>query len=90
MYSNRAKFLSDFLVSKVIDVSRISTTVNENFEDFREDIVGTEFEYLGKLSDSELKNALRDNALEQKLEPILAKHRDKGNGSNDVSSGGGK
>lgn len=75
LYSNRAKYLSDFLVGKGIDVSRISTTVNENFEDFREDIVGTEFEYLGKLSDSELKNALKDNALEQKLEPILAKHR---------------
>jgi len=75
LYSNRAKYLSDFLISKGIAANKISTKVKENFEDFREDIVGTEFEYLGKLSDGDLRAALKDNLLVSRLEPILAKHR---------------
>lgn len=75
LYSNRAKYLSDFLIKNGIDPKRIVSRVNENFEDFREDVIGTEFESLAKLSDPELKNALKDPNLVTRLEPILSKHR---------------
>ena len=75
LYSNRAKYLSDYLVSRGINANKIAIKVNENFEDFREDIIGTEFEGLGKLSNTDLRTALKDKSLVAKLEPILAKHR---------------
>lgn len=58
--------------SSPIDI-RISA--NENYEDFRKDIVGTEFEYLNKLSNIELKEELKDTGLVTTLEPLLSKHR---------------
>lgn len=75
LYTQRAQYLRNYLVKSGIDDKLISTKVNENFADFREDVQETDFAYLAELSNQELKKALEDPALEKKLEPFLARHR---------------
>jgi uncharacterized protein YkwD len=75
LYAERARYLSDYLVSLGIDAARIRSGATENFADFRKDIVGTIHEKLGTLSDEALKERLKDPVLLQQLEPIFQRHR---------------
>lgn len=49
--------------------------VSENWVDFLNDILLTEYSYLSDLSKAEIKQELKDRELERKLEPYLKKHR---------------
>lgn len=75
LYKNRTNYLLRILDSLGIDASLIQVESTENFKDFRQDIIGTEYEYLNKLSDTELKEKLADRALSAELEFILKNHR---------------
>ena len=75
LYQNRTRFLFTELIALGVDSSSIKVESSENFKDFRKDIIGTEYEYLNKLSDPELKEKLLSKDLSVALEFILNKHR---------------
>jgi len=75
LYQKRAAYLKEQLLNAGLDSSRISISAQENFTDFRKDVVGTDFEYLGILSDSELKKRMQRRSLSDSLEPLLKQHR---------------
>lgn len=68
---NILKHLGDFGISE----ASVNVKTSENFEEFRTDIKGTEFEELGNLSNAELKTLLLDRTKMLELEPILKNHR---------------
>ncbi len=47
----------------------------ENWVDFLNDITGTSYNYLTKLTKAEIKEKLNDKKLAKELEPVLEKHR---------------
>jgi len=75
LYKNRVDYLLQQLVSIGIDSSDIRVQASENFGDFRKDIVGTNYENLGKLTDLELKEKVSNKNLSAELEFLLKNHR---------------
>ena len=75
LYTKRAQFLLKRLEELGVDTSKVIVTTNENFADFRSDIVNTKFDYLLKLSDLDLKQQLLDKQLSNDLEFVLKNHR---------------
>lgn len=54
---------------------QFSMKTNENWVEFLNDIQGSKFEYLSRLSKSEVKEELLKEDIRENLEPILSKHR---------------
>jgi hypothetical protein len=75
LYKERANYLLKHLDSLGIDSSNITITTAENFAAFREDVKGTEFEYLAALSNDELKQKVSTRELSDSLEFLFKKHR---------------
>ena len=75
LYNKRANNLLELLDLNNIDSSKIHITAEENFNGFRKDIKNTSYEYIGSLSDSELKEKMKDTSLTKALEIYLKKHR---------------
>lgn len=75
LYSRRANYLIQELLTLGIDSSLIHVTTSENFADFRKDIVGTNYAYLGELPDSVLKEKLQSKAFSTEMEFLLKNHR---------------
>lgn len=75
LYNERAKFLIEQLAILGIDPTQITSFTSENFRDFRNDVKGTKYEYLNKLTDAELKKTVSKKELNKQLEMILKYHR---------------
>ncbi len=75
LYQKRANFLIEELKNLGTDSTQTLIRTDENFQDFRREIIGTKFEYLNNLSDSELKEKMLDKELSSKLEFLLNNHR---------------
>lgn len=75
LFNRRTELLFDHLISLGIDSTKITTKSEENFSDFRQDIMNTEFEDWNQLSDTELKRRLQDKKLSDSLEFLLKHHR---------------
>ncbi len=75
LYQKRANFLIQELKNLGTDSTQTIIKTAENFQDFREEIKGTKFEYLNSLSDSELKEKMLDTELSDELEFLLKNHR---------------
>lgn len=68
------KVLKSFISThKNIQNAKVST--DSNWEMFKQDVVGTEYEFLAKKTLLDVQNYIRDNELDAELEPILMKHR---------------
>jgi len=72
---NRAESIIKALRSR--QTGRIKTNVNtdENWEKFKQDVQGTEFEHLGSMSLKKAQEYITENDLDKRLEPILKNHR---------------
>lgn len=71
---NIEKVLKSFISShKNIQNAKVST--NNNWEMFKSDVMGTEYEFLSKKTLLEVQNYILENKLDAELEPILMKHR---------------
>jgi uncharacterized protein YkwD/outer membrane protein OmpA-like peptidoglycan-associated protein len=68
LYNRRANYLIQELLTLGIDSSLIHVKTSENFADFRKDIVGTNYAYLGELPDSVLKEKLQNKAFNAEME----------------------
>lgn len=75
LYNRRANYLIQELLTLGIDSSLIHVKTSENFADFRKDIVGTNYTYLGELPDSVLKEKLQNKAFSTEMEFLLKNHR---------------
>ncbi len=75
LYRRRANIILKKLSGLGVDPGIIEIFTEENFREFRRDIMGTEFESLAILSDTELKAKVNSGDFVKKLEPYLAKHR---------------
>jgi hypothetical protein len=75
LQNQRAESIIETLQS--LQVQTIAAQVNtaENWVEFFNDIAGTEFSYLNKLSQTEIKTKLENEDLSAKIEPILKNHR---------------
>jgi hypothetical protein len=71
----RAKSIVDAMQSFQPESIQSQITSNENWVEFLEAIANTPFKYLSTMSKDEVKEALKDQKLADKLEPILAKER---------------
>ena len=74
IYKARVHTITEKLKEFGIDSSLMTLSSTENFRDFRNDIIGTQYEYLSKKSDSYIKLKVNDG-LSKELEPILVNHR---------------
>lgn len=74
LYASRADIITQRLIELGIDSTMIAVSSNENFADFRKDIVGTKYEKLLENSNPEIKSII-NKGLSNELEPILSNHR---------------
>jgi uncharacterized protein YkwD len=74
LYKKRTKVLSDRLIELGIDSSLVSNTSSENFEDFRTALKGTEYAFLLKKNNTDLKEIVNKKYTKE-LEYILEKQR---------------
>ena len=75
LYQKRANFLIDELHNLGTDSTQTTVKTAENFQDFRNEIKATKYEYLNNLSDSALKEKMLDRELSNELEFLLKNHR---------------
>jgi hypothetical protein len=71
----RAKSIVDAMQSFQPESIQSQITSNENWVEFLESIKNTPYKYMISMTKDEIKDALKDQKLADKLEPILAKER---------------
>lgn len=71
----RAKSIVDAMQSFQPESIQSQITSNENWVEFLESINNTPYKYMISMTKDEIKDALKDQKLADKLEPILAKER---------------
>lgn len=75
LFNARANHVRDELVKAGVAESSISIRAQENFKDFRKDILGTQWAYLQELTDEALKKKMLNKPLADSLEHLLKNHR---------------
>lgn len=75
LYQKRGQVIQNELSRIGINTHLIMVSSQENFAEFRRDVIETEHAYLSKLTNEELKKKVNDPKLSKALEPILSKHR---------------
>lgn len=75
LQNERAKSIVDALQSFQPESIQSEITSAENWVEFIESVNGTSYQYLAKMSKDEVKEALKDQNLASKLEPVLSKER---------------
>ena len=75
LYLKRAKNLLSIFKFDSISPSLVEVTAKENFNDFRNDVKGTPFNYLGLLNERDLKEKMKDTTIVHSVESILKQHR---------------
>jgi outer membrane protein OmpA-like peptidoglycan-associated protein len=75
LQKRRAESIQNALKARQKDniISKIST--DQNWEEFKRDVAGTEFSNLANGSSEDAQKAIREQKLDKKLEPILKNHR---------------
>ena len=74
LYQTRTSLITQQLIELGIDSSIIKFSCQENYEDFRKDIKGTNYSYLNSYNDEDLKAEV-NKMNNGKLETILTNHR---------------
>jgi len=75
LQKNRAESIVNALKSRQTKKVAYNITTGDNIEDFKHDVLGTEFANIANMSVSEAQEYISKNNLINKLEPILQKHR---------------
>lgn len=75
LQEKRAQSIIDALKSKQNLKIKKEIFTSENIEDFKKDIVGTEYKNMSEMSLDEAKEYIKSNKLQKPLESILANHR---------------
>jgi hypothetical protein len=75
LQEERAKSIVDALQSFQPESIKSEITSAENWVEFLEAVNGTSYQYLAKLTKDEIKDALKDQTLASKIEPVLAAER---------------
>lgn len=75
LQNERAQSIVDAMQTFQPESIRSEITSNENWVEFLDAIVNTPYKYLSQMSKDEVKEALKDPKLAEKVEPILAKER---------------
>jgi hypothetical protein len=75
LQNERAQSIVDAMQTFQPESIRSQITSNENWVEFLDAIVNSSYKYLSSMSKNEIKEALKDPKLADKLEPILAKER---------------
>jgi hypothetical protein len=57
------------------NISKAKVNTDTNWDLFKQDVAGTEFENISSMSLTEAQSYIKSNKLDKKLEPILSKHR---------------
>lgn len=74
LYENRANLIKDKIFQMGVDSSQVSVNSEENFEDFRKSLLGSEFEFLLEKENDAIKNEL-NMGLATDLEHLLKNQR---------------
>ena len=75
LQKNRAESIVNALKSRQTKKVAYNITTGDNIEDFKHDVLGTEFANIANMSVSEAQEYISKNNLINKLEPVLQKHR---------------